>query len=240
MESWSTTNPFIRRGQIGETMRNWQADPNRIKCFFIEPTGDCEVELYRSSDYRVKMVCPNSSYGGGHFTAVMFGVEKDHDENGEVIAGGTLSSKQVQRYGLDKFPTQCACGYRYTDSDEYGHRRKSIYMRRDNSSVRYTLRDAPVGAMYFATWYEKYPEWCGLDGHALVVKVHGSQDWHVDGRASNCTKPDDSVHKCWCRHGDPSTGEVTVDKNGNTCSAGAGSLMLRDWHGFLTAGWLHV
>lgn len=62
------------------------------------------------------------------------------------------------------------------------------------------------------------------------------QDWEVDGRASNCTKKDDNVHKCWCRHGDAPN--VTVDKNGNTCAAGAGSILVDGWHGFLRNGYL--
>ena len=45
-------------------------------------------------------------------------------------------------------------------------------------------------------------------------------------------------HKCWVRHGDPRTGIVTVDKNGVTCGAGAGSIATRGWHGFLREGML--
>lgn len=221
-------------------MRNWQGDPKRVKCFFIEPTGDVFIELYRSSGYTSKVKCTDSSYGGGHFAYLPCGTGPERDAQGKQIAAGYLSPEDAGRkYGLEKYPTKCTCGYEFTETDQYGHRRSSIYARKDDPSVRTTLQKAPDGAMYFATWYEDTPSNCGLDGRALIVKAPGGHDWHVDGRASNCTKPDDRVHKCWCRHGDPATGEVTVDKNGNTCSAGAGSLLLKNWHGFLTSGWLH-
>lgn len=58
--------------------------------------------------------------------------------------------------------------------------------------------------------------------------------WDIDGRASNCTMPEDKVHHCWVRHGEPPT--ITVDKNGVTCQAGAGSIQSDDYHGFLQNG----
>jgi hypothetical protein len=69
-----------------------------------------------------------------------------------------------------------------------------------------------------------------------MVRCPNGSDWHVDGRASNCTMPTDKVHKCWVRHGDPRASNLTVDKNGFTCAAGAGSIQAGDYHGFLQAG----
>lgn len=80
----------------------------------------------------------------------------------------------------------------------------------------------------------------GYDGLAVVCIVprraagskYGTMWWHIDGMASNCTKKDDSVHRCWVRHG--SWGEpVHVDKNGCTCAAGAGSISVPGFHAFL-------
>jgi hypothetical protein len=91
--------------------------------------------------------------------------------------------------------------------------------------------------------------------------------WLIDGQASNCTMPckncdrpysdhwarsqgerqfecpryegvDQGDHRCWVRHGDPRTGKITVDKSGNTCGAGAGSIMIGGWHGHLVHGQL--
>lgn len=79
----------------------------------------------------------------------------------------------------------------------------------------------------------------------------------IDAEASNCTRPQretrsdgrtyrtERTHYCWVRHGDPrdplgvKTGQpLHVDKNGNTCAAGAGSILQKTWHGFLHNGYL--
>lgn len=49
---------------------------------------------------------------------------------------------------------------------------------------------------------------------------------------------DNGAHRCWVRHGDPRTGIISVDKAGNTCGAGQGSIMIGGWHGHLKDGYL--
>jgi hypothetical protein len=94
--------------------------------------------------------------------------------------------------------------------------------------------ELPVGGMYFADWYKRK----GTDGHSLIVRTPGG-DWLVDQRASNCSRPNDDVHRCWVRHGTPPN--VTVDKNGNTCGCGCSigfGPNFNRYHGFLRDGWL--
>lgn len=104
--------------------------------------------------------------------------------------------------------------------------------------------DLPVGALYMVT-----PKFRGLqvgyDGEAVVCTIPYSKEgsvnktlgWRIDSRASNCTKPGDTLHRCWCRHG--TFGEILhVDKVGNTCEAGAGSIAVPGFHGFLHNGYL--
>jgi hypothetical protein len=90
----------------------------------------------------------------------------------------------------------------------------------------------PPGALWFAPWKKRF----GFDGKALYCRLPGGHDWFIDGRCSNCTLPNDTQHRCWVRHGEPPY--ITVDKNGNTCSAGAGSIIVPNWHGFLRQGYL--
>lgn len=71
--------------------------------------------------------------------------------------------------------------------------------------------------------------------HLMVVTPDGHW-WDIDSRAGNCTKPEDKYHHCWVRHGKPP--DITVDKNGITCDAGAGSIQTPKWHGFLRGGYL--
>lgn len=94
------------------------------------------------------------------------------------------------------------------------------------------MDELPIGAMWDAGWKKQK----GADGLAIYVMLPGRQIWFVDGRCSNCSKPTDLVHRCWVRHGIPP--EITVDKNGDTCSAGAGSVIVPGWHGFLRNGYL--
>lgn len=93
-------------------------------------------------------------------------------------------------------------------------------------------QDLPPGSMYWASWHAC--SWDNCDGQHLHVVLPNGDHWDVDGRASNCTMRDDRTHRCWIRHGEPPL--ITVDKNGHTCSAGAGSILSGDYHGFLRNG----
>ena len=101
--------------------------------------------------------------------------------------------------------------------------------------------DLPPGAMFDAEYMhgshlgEHLLQ--GADGISLVVVCPDGHHWMVDNESSNCSRKREA-HCCWCRHGDPHTGDVHVDKDGNTCSAGAGSIQTGKWHGFLHHGYL--
>jgi hypothetical protein len=109
-----------------------------------------------------------------------------------------------------------------------------VWLREDTGERADNLNAFGPGAMYLATWY---PESYWKNGEApLHVRTPGG-DWNIDGRASNCTMPDDDVHACWPRQG--TVPHVTVSKSfGNTCSAGGGSIAQPEYHGFLREGFL--
>jgi hypothetical protein len=81
----------------------------------------------------------------------------------------------------------------------------------------------------------RIPGWedCDPRGHLNVMLPNG-RVWDIDSRASNCTMKEDKNHRCWVRHGEPP--HITVDKDGVTCQAGAGSIQAGDYHGFLQDG----
>lgn len=98
--------------------------------------------------------------------------------------------------------------------------------------------DLPVGALLVSESGPKGPD--GLSVACIVPYsnegvINSTTWWHIDSRANNCTKPDDKEHRCWVRHGTLG-GEIHVDKNGYTCSAGAGSIGVPGFHGFLHRG----
>ncbi len=99
------------------------------------------------------------------------------------------------------------------------------------------------GDMYFEICLDspsstKCYYWDNCPGKHLIVVTPDNHHWNVDSRARNCTIPEDRIHRCWIAHGEPPN--VTVDKNGPTCSAGAGSIQTASWHGFLRNGHLVV
>ncbi|HEY2662179.1 MAG TPA: hypothetical protein VGI79_20845 [Caulobacteraceae bacterium] len=141
--------------------------------------------------------------------------------------------------GHSLWPKACNdCGRPFVDSDEWQANMCRVYRRADTGEKLPVVRhvgDLPVGAVVDAWWDGRK----GADGRSLVV-VTPQGDWNLDHRASNCTRPDDKVHRCWVRHGRPEDGTLHVDKAGDTCAAGAGSIIMHGgWHGFLHHGELY-
>jgi hypothetical protein len=189
-----------------------------IKCFFLTPTDQVELELRRYDGTKC------SAKWGYHNASVVIGraAQADHPSGGDLFP-----------HDDPRWPTTCTCGHEFGPGDYWQFNADTLYSRSDNGEL-VTLRNAPVGAMWFAPWLSECPEWRGPDGNTLVVMCPGRREWVVDSRCSNCTLPNDDVHKCWVRHGVPPN--VHVDKNGVTCSAGGGSIAVPGWHGFLTNG----
>jgi hypothetical protein len=134
------------------------------------------------------------------------------------------------------WPTHCACGHAFVKEDRQTFI-DTVY-RRIDTGEEMTLRDAKPGAIWNAFWW---PNPGTRDGLYLVARCPNGSDWMIDSRASNCTMPDDDTHKCWIRRGPPSC--LTVEKAitigssaSTTCGAGAGSIQVGDYHGFLTGG----
>jgi hypothetical protein len=137
--------------------------------------------------------------------------------------------------GDQRWPRKCDhCDYRFFDGDEWQVYLDHIYVT--DAGAEHSIRNPPVGALWFADWT---PEaWKGPDGRTLYAMTPGGQ-WCIDGPASNCTNREDQgpfgvAHRCWVRRGTPPN--VHVDKNGHTCSAGAGSIQAGNYHGFLHNG----
>lgn len=126
---------------------------------------------------------------------------------------------------------QCRCGATAT----YVHATFTpIFIHPETKAeVRLPL---PAGACFDGDWYHGHRT--GPDGRRLVVVLPNGHHWHLDSRCSNCTLPEDKEHRCWVRHGRPEDGTLHVDKDGLTCSAGAGSIQSGDYHGFLHNGHL--
>lgn len=206
-----------------------------VRCFYLEPLRRARLSLRRFT-FGNEKDCPSSK--GGHDARVAF-IEVDetlelNPDTGRKIYRHAGPHTREEVPNTFAWPAQCeGCSYIFVEDDEWQIFSETLYRRADTGETM-TWNEAGPGAMRHCEWYEGLAWACGPDGLALSVKCPNGREWHIDGTASNCTKPDDKVHKCWCRSGIPPN--ITVDKNCNSCAAGAGSIQAGDYHGFLRAG----
>lgn len=201
-----------------------------IRCFLLTPTGRTRRSMRRFSvDSEAKIACGDLNYHNASIAIdVVEGSYPVYDLDGYPESGRAWPRDDP------RWPVQCErCGYAFADTDPRQVFSESLWKRSDTGE-EISLRDAPPGAMYYATWLDDCKWAVGPDGRALMVVCPDGYVWHVDGEASNCTRKGDHSHKCWVRHGTPP--DVHVDKNGVTCNAGAGSIAAPRWRGFLTNG----
>jgi hypothetical protein len=143
-------------------------------------------------------------------------------------------------YAEDRWPVKCdhcpavAPVFDPEKARGTGLHRQVFRQRRYNTA---SGRPEP-GDMFYADWYHRDNGSCYwwdncTEPHLMVILPNG-HIWDSSSRASNCTLKKDRLHRCWVRHGEPPN--VTVDKAGHTCAAGAGSIAVPGWHGFLTNG----
>lgn len=193
-----------------------------IAVFLIVPTNRHRVDLQST---RLGSFCKVDSAPCRGVARIAV-VEREHPTSGI-----------TQEYLDDpRWPRTCArCGSSLGDDAEPFVNHQRLYRRADGLPGEWPLHEAPPGAMWRARWYEDIFQ--GPDGKVFEVMLPVGQRFVIDSRASNCTLPHDSTHNCWVRHGD-NPPDVHVDKNGRTCSAGAGSILVGGWHGFLHHGHL--
>jgi len=144
---------------------------------------------------------------------------------------GRFKEAERPAFPIDKSIKCPSCGAKVEISSQGW---SEIFVRSDTGEEVGGAEKLPVGACWaYSTDYD-YPK--GPDGRSLNVMLPDGTSWFIDGKASNCTMPDDEKHRCWVRHGRPEDGTLHVDKNGRTCQAGAGSIATRRYHGFLHHG----
>ncbi len=161
-----------------------------------------------------------------------------HGEYHQAESAPIERRKDEDSPGWSAAPKNCACGAPFTSDDLHG-RGSPRYRRLDNGEeIRGKL---PPGALYVAGGLgdekDYYKGMRGADGLCVVCVLPDptGTHWYIDSQATNCTRKDDETHRCWVRHGTVG-GTIHVDKNGDTCQAGAGSIAVPGYHGFLHNG----
>jgi hypothetical protein len=191
-----------------------------IRTFLIEPSEFVQFAVVRVSHGRK---CDLHQTGNCYARWVAFEGNRNDDRIAHLR--GTVHGNAAL------WPGTCdRCGKAFTHEDTISSGENTVYTNADRSWFG-LLSEAPPGAMWWAHWMDEYLHH-QLE-HVLVVKTPGG-DWCPDERCSNCTRTDDKEHFCWVLHGPIEN--VTVDKSGNTCAAGAGSILTGGYHGFLRNG----
>jgi len=205
-----------------------------IACFFIEPTDRVQLYLrcYGDGPCAKQNMHPNSYHN------VMIPLYEATRRKVPASDGDWEYQDDAPRVddvpATYTWPTVCECGVTMVDPIKQVFA-DHIYRRVDTGELRGLRQwDQVPGAMWNAEWLAEYPRYRGEDGRSLHVVCPDGWPWAIDGPCSNCTMPSDTTHKCWVRHGEPPL--ITVDKNGVTCAAGAGSIQTPTWHGFLRNG----
>ena len=168
--------------------------------------------------------CPEDEWNGAHFGATPWHHVAGAEASATLEVAGLV--ERPDAYVCDK------CGEKSPHAEPSGYGRRPLY---DTPSG-----DSGPGALFYVNHDPDdgcFFGWENCDGSHLTCVLPNGHQWSIDQRASNCGRREDKTHRCWVRHGDPEKGEpVHVDKNGDTCTAGAGSILAGDYHGFLHNG----
>lgn len=165
--------------------------------------------------------CPNAQFGGHWARRLVDTISADVENPFD---------------GFDpQPPLSCdSCEWEFTDESSISKSAERLLELEDGSRVR--VADAPPGTMWdqgsrgFAT---------GPDGRSLAVVLPTGPGpehvWTIDGPARNCDQKG-RKHHCWVRTGEPPNITVGKGKPGESCTAGAGSIAVPGYHGFLRNG----
>lgn len=181
-------------------------------CFLITPVPRATRTLRRFS-VGADPKCPLFGYDHAADGASLI-VDQSLDDN----TGGRspLGDERTE----PGWPLACACGYAF-GPDDY----RQVHFRRHHAGNGWEgpLRDAPIGAMWDASWMPDGDAWRGADGRCLVVRLPDGSDWMVDGPASNSQTG-------WQRTGEP----PLITASPSILSHPVGGK--RGYHGFLQNG----
>jgi hypothetical protein len=203
---------------------------SRIQCFLIEQAN---LVCY---DISVFDYSENSCVGGRCHSAMVTFPSVEFPADQEVPA----SPYSLHDESLP-WPVRCECGKEFQQPRRSSGTHR-YWRRADTGEHQWRIGLFGPGAMWFASWFHGGEidgkllygmDWDNAFEPPLIIMTPGGE-WNVDSRASNCSRKEDRTHRCWVRHGTPP--QLTVDKNGDTCAAGGGSIQAGSYHGVLADG----
>lgn len=152
-----------------------------IQCFLLEPADKVQHSLRRF----VFSVADRPKCRGafGYHNAEVFLAIITPTNPNDLVGGDFWPHHDP------KWPTKCdGCGYLFQDSDPWMRHAERLWVDPRTGQL-VTLRQAPVGAMWWATWYadpdfgsQKHQARGG--GPHLIVKTPAG-DWDIDAPSDN-------------------------------------------------------
>jgi hypothetical protein len=141
-----------------------------FKCFVLLPTDQVALHLRR---YSIDAEDPCSVSGTGFHNDIE-SIEQVHQEH--------LDKHAKEHWPKDdhRWPTKCACGYRFRSFDQWQVAQAKLYEHSETGELM-TKEEAPAGAMLDAQWLQgSRGVRMGQDSVILNVKTPGGW-WLVDG-----------------------------------------------------------
>lgn len=170
-------------------------------CFLAKPSGRERVSLRRYASSTSEPRCGALGYHNAKVAIC------DRSE-------GEGRGYEVPDRGDPRWPRKCSsCDREFAASDEWQVFAEAIYRAEDGRE--FTLAEAPVGAMWDATWMRGWAK-NSPDGRALTVHLPDGSDWCIDGPTSSGGR--------WLRTGEPP--KVTASP----------SILTPGYHGWLRDG----
>lgn len=218
------------------TLEQLKATQETIRCFLVAPTFEGYESIVVIEDGDKKCI-------GGLECHRAETIVNRYELAPNAKYPGEWISQDERRAKAPKYCTRCG-NWDFSEAarNQASGSRGRVWERLDTGERADNLNAFGPGAMWFVQWYKNdesgfyfIPGFGEQAEPPLSVRTPGG-DWLIDQRCSNCTRPEDNEHRCWVRHGIPP--HITVDKNGNTCNAGGGSVLKPTWHGFLRDGFL--
>jgi len=159
--------------------------PSRIPCFWLEPTDQAEISFRRYAD-QIKSACSAQRVPWEGHPPSVWGYHTERVVIEQRVRGvNDASHHPTNEEKVDaRWPSTCACGYAFEPSDHWQVNSFTLYESKQRPG-RWTLHDAPAGAMWDAPWFKGHDgKHARPDGLYIIVRLPEG-DWLVDGPSSN-------------------------------------------------------
>lgn len=198
-------------------------------CFLAEDTGRYKQSLRRYS-HSTEKINPCPLVPGDHsYHDISVRIEDTTDAVSRVVTRADLHVEP-------RWPTQCACGYMFRESDEAQLFKERLY-RHPETKAEFGWRDAPVGAIIFEPWMiegERGTPPKEFPATNAWLSQYYYRDWFGKRPPINITCP--GRHAPWCPDSGASNGHGWQVTGTLPLITVTPSIGMPQYHGWLNNG----